>query len=381
MDRAGRADAVPGRPTAQGRCQTLKVALPPKAFAPAQAIRILVASDQAIARDGIRGLLERHADFRVVGHRHGRRDGPLHEGVQANLPAEVEDDRGGVASQKSEVRTSAAFFRVRIYFTNHSTLRYRVRQIRSRRVRQCIFCDNKPDSKEHLWAEWVLKRFSDNVGLYSTIDGVETYHADQRAVRVKCVCKPCNEGWMKALEDEILPVVSLMIQDVSLQLDGNQQAAVSRWSIKTAMVLEYLTHEPREIFYTDDERRKLKADHPGLPNNSAIWLARYTGDNNFFTRPADTWGGLENGVPGIHGYVMTLAFRAFVVQVFSVRAQPKYAGAIINANRDFTGSVVRIWPASGRPVSWPPSVAIDDRRLSLDGFHGRMATSAPPSTD
>src|SRR4030095_2563562 len=47
MDRAGRADAVPGRPTAQGRCQTLKVALPPKAFAPAQAIRILVASDQA----------------------------------------------------------------------------------------------------------------------------------------------------------------------------------------------------------------------------------------------------------------------------------------------------------------------------------------------
>jgi transposase len=103
MDRAGRADAVPGRPTAQGRCQTLKVALPPKAFAPAQAIRILVASDQAIARDGIQGLLERQADFRVVGHRHGRRDGPLHEGVQGNLSAEVEDDRGGVASQKSEV--------------------------------------------------------------------------------------------------------------------------------------------------------------------------------------------------------------------------------------------------------------------------------------
>ena len=112
MDRAGRADAVPGRPTAQGRCQTLKVALPPKAFAPAQAIRILVASDQAIARDGIRGLLERQADFRVVGHRHGRRDGPLHEGVQGNLPAEVEDDRGGVASQKSEVMLSRTEQRV-----------------------------------------------------------------------------------------------------------------------------------------------------------------------------------------------------------------------------------------------------------------------------
>jgi hypothetical protein len=114
MDRAGRADAVPGRPTAQGRCQTLKVALPPKAFGPAQAIRILVASDQAIARDEIRGLIERQADFRVVGHRHGRRDGPLHEGVQGNLPAEVEDDRGGVASQKSEVRSSAAPFRAAI---------------------------------------------------------------------------------------------------------------------------------------------------------------------------------------------------------------------------------------------------------------------------
>jgi hypothetical protein len=113
-------------------------------------------------------------------------------------------------------------------------------RLRTRHVRQCIFCDNKADSKEHLWAEWVLKRFSENVGLYSTIDGVETYHPDQRAVRVKCVCESCNEVWMKNLEDDVLPTISLLIQDVSLQLDEDQQAVVARWSIKTVWVPEIL---------------------------------------------------------------------------------------------------------------------------------------------
>lgn len=71
IDRSASTATAP--PLTSGRSRTLHAELRPKPFALVQPIRILVASNQPIVRDGIRGLLERQADFRVVGEaRDGR---------------------------------------------------------------------------------------------------------------------------------------------------------------------------------------------------------------------------------------------------------------------------------------------------------------------
>jgi hypothetical protein len=252
-----------------------------------------------------------------------------------------------------------------------------VRQIRSRYVRNCIFCGSKADSREHFWSNWALKRFATHVGLYSTVDDVEIYHPNQKAVRVKCVCEACNTGWMKRLEDRVLAPISLMMQDVSLQLDAQQQKVITRWAFKNAMVLEYLTDEDREDFFTDDERRQLADEtHPSIPSNSWAWLSRYKGSNAFLTNSADAWPVTPDGVSDLQGYVMTLAFRALAIQVFSVRRKaPANTDAVINADPRFSSAVIQIWPPLNN-VSWPPALSVDDG--SFDGLHSRFATGKRP---
>jgi hypothetical protein len=66
--------------------------------------------------------------------------------------------------------------------------------------KHCIFCPNKPDSKEHAWADWVLKRFRRPAGkIFGNIGEDAVYDPNQKAIKVRCVCRACNGGWMKRL--------------------------------------------------------------------------------------------------------------------------------------------------------------------------------------
>ena len=75
-------------------------------------------------------------------------------------------------------------------------------------------------------------------------------------VKIKAVCRPCNNGWMSKLETDSKPLIGRLIEDFPLSLHTSQQTLLARWTLKTAMVLDGVTKE-RNRFYTRSECENL----------------------------------------------------------------------------------------------------------------------------
>ena len=126
-----------------------------------------------------------------------------------------------------------------------------------RAVERCIFCENKADSGEHGWPRWTLTRLGFEGGVYGSVDGIPYADLHQRHVKVRCVCEDCNTGWMKGIEDAVIPTVGAMMLDEPRTLDNPQQWLIAQWVIKTAMVFEHI-NRTGSIFYADEERIRLR---------------------------------------------------------------------------------------------------------------------------
>jgi hypothetical protein len=235
-----------------------------------------------------------------------------------------------------------------------------------RRVKRCIFCHGKADSKEHAWSEWAVKRLAHPGGTYGEFDGAIYRDPRQKHLKVKCVCEGCNEGWMKRLEDAIIPTVGTMMNDEPTTLDIAQQWAIARWAVKCSMVFEYINiTEP--IFYTDAERENLRLSG-AIPAQTFVVIARGIGIDYFFT-----WGNeLTSAALNLYGQVTTIAYRRLLVQVVSVRTdQPQGAKLILKGDLKRWGdSTVRIWPTQ-EIARWPNGSTIASAP-EMEAFHWRV---------
>lgn len=105
--------------------------------------------------------------------------------------------------------------------------------------------------------------------------------SDRRVKRldltVNRICAGCNNGWMSRLETEAKPLLSPLIDGRDRAIWSDEQAIISAWLIKTAMVFEFTADSSREPYYTDEERRRLRAERAILPS-TIILLGRYRGD-------------------------------------------------------------------------------------------------------
>lgn len=247
-------------------------------------------------------------------------------------------------------------------------------QQRTRRVTRCIFCPNKADSREHAWPDWVLRRFSSYTAgpIHSTIQGkIQNVDLTQRSLKVRCVCQPCNTGWMKRLEDTVIPLVSPLMHDLGKPLDILQQSTIALWAVKTVMVFEYATDQKPTIFYTDTDREQLKRKELPPPNTS-VWLARCDGSSAFHTDARDMLTGRPN-LPEIRGHVTTLSYKHLAIQVLSFRPAMHETRTIEiqrNSPLPWDRAALRIWPTS-RHTFWPPPLSLDIKPgMSLSDFCG-----------
>jgi hypothetical protein len=103
--------------------------------------------------------------------------------------------------------------------------------------RSCIFCDNPATTLEHVWPRWILTLLPERRPTRQKLmDGPKvTFKGD---FKIKCACATCNNGWMSELEHESQFVVKLLVQGISIILEPKYQELLSRWVIKTAMVME-----------------------------------------------------------------------------------------------------------------------------------------------
>lgn len=249
-----------------------------------------------------------------------------------------------------------------------------------RKVKRCIFCEtNKADSQEHGWSDWAIKRFATPTNrIAGHSDGVPQFDRTQKSVRVRCVCVPCNTGWMKGLEDAVIPTVGKMASGAPTTLGIVQQWTIARWAITKAMVWEFTTKE-HEIFYSAADRHLVMKE--SMPPNTTVWLSGHVGRETFYTAGARCSSLSPHGIQP-EGYFTTMAYQRLVIQVMTIRPyEQTNPYALIDCNQTTWGdSIIRIWPTAEGTVLWPPLMTLDGNMLET--FHrrcdqGAAATDSP----
>lgn len=211
---------------------------------------------------------------------------------------------------------------------------------------RCVFCQWEGKlSREHVWPKWIrsvvpegTRQGSIRRARVSAKTGEAHTHlrhglAASRRIRVICRSR-CNGGWMSDLEQQIRPILEpLILGDRSRPLSSADQALLGLWSLKTAMMLEYL--HPPDIRAIPPSHYEYLYQRRQPPSNSRIWLVPYAGEP---LRTAHVTRGhlLPGPEPGeglpFNAYTTVLAIGQIVmhmvggaaIQNFSVRPQDRW---------------------------------------------------------
>lgn len=240
-------------------------------------------------------------------------------------------------------------------------------QPKFRPVKHCIFCPNKADSREHGWSDWALQRLKTPTRIFGRVDDQLYHDPNQKQLWVRCVCVECNTGWMKNLEDAVIPTVGEMMNGVDKTLSVDEQRTIVEWAVKSAMVFEHVSRG-KEIFYAERERYCLR-EQRAIPEDTAVWLARVDEGLHFYTRGNDASSDGKGG--GVRGYFTTMAYGRLALQVVTLRTAGYPASAIAFPSAyQWQHLTVRIWPDVGKSVRWPGHGSILEQ--GLDRFHERF---------
>ena len=156
--------------------------------------------------------------------------------------------------------------------------------------RQCLFCANIANSKEHAMPLWILRIRKDKRWgpIRRFVEGLPVKITTSAEIKIKAVCRACNNDWMSKLENDSKPLIGCLLQDFSLSLDTSQQTLLARWTVKTAMVFDGVTKE-RNRFYTRSECENLYLNSK-IPDRTTIWIGRYYG-SGFSLDGTEVWIG------------------------------------------------------------------------------------------
>ena len=228
-------------------------------------------------------------------------------------------------------------------------------------MRSCVFCDQRATSAEHLLPEWILNllgsSFSADVWFG---DGTEPKSWQGRGrsaqLKVKYLCRGCNNGWMSDLETKVRYLIGPLMHDLSVPLDDVSRQTLAVWSAKTAMVLESVGDE-EGWFYSTAERWQLRETR-AMPAGLSMWLGRCSRSDLSYCEGRALSGSASPGAPSA-GFAVTLAMGRLVVQVLTVRPP------IYQARNAYNG-LLQAWPLGSR-TTWPPSRSIAEEELEAVG--------------
>lgn len=247
----------------------------------------------------------------------------------------------------------------------------------------CIFCGSPEVTEEHLFSRWAGRTLAkDGRGLYrkgrhvvrvETIEQPAEHTWESQAILdfvARCVCAPCNTGWMSTIEKRAQPIISPMILGNQTVLDTSAREIVGTWVALKATVLRY-GHVPRDPL----PRQWLDHwyHHHLPPDTWSAWIsayvgripARYRGQRASVRVPKVP--SLTSVTPTKDGVLATILIGQFAAQVFGVNW---------GASREhFPEHLLRVWPVFVPELAslvWPPRYYISDENLKA--FEERLLT-------
>jgi hypothetical protein len=242
----------------------------------------------------------------------------------------------------------------------------------------CIFCGQRANSSEHVWPGWLARIIEQLPGKNKTLSSIRTnQHGERRGwkkdrpeIITKNVCKVgCNGGWMSDLESEAASIIRPMVNGEEQTLTGKQQATITIWMIKTAMVLDSMSSET--TFYEGSERFHFRNTFLP-PGYLSFWLGHYSGSY---------WSGFTNHrilrneqcIPQIRSFVLTMSFGPLVLQVCNTKLATSAIAMEFPFVKKREWSTVELVYPFLNSVQWPPpGLSFNDSQRTLLAFSERF---------
>jgi len=229
-------------------------------------------------------------------------------------------------------------------------------------AKQCLFCDNEANSKEHLWSDWILQRLGTQPTRIKMGKSPPTI-MDHSVVEVRCVCRiQCNAGWMSALESENIPIIGRLMENAATSLDATQQTSLALWTVMKAIVLDAVNAKNRGHFFTRKECETLRLERK-IPDKTVIQIGAcvrkgYEADGTIVLLD------FPNASKAAKASVSTFVIGHLAIQVVTVHHEPQHEndhlGTVAIGDGEWDKLLLRIWPTRTLAVAWPPQATFAD---------------------
>jgi hypothetical protein len=222
-------------------------------------------------------------------------------------------------------------------------------------AKQCLFCANEANSKEHLWSDWILQRLGTQP-MRIKMGKAPANTIPHSVVEVRCVCIPCNGGWMSGLESENIPIIGRLMENTATPLDSAQQTSLALWAVMKAMVLDGVNAKNRGHFFTRNECESLRLDRR-IPGKTVVQVGAYL-RSGYSADGTIVWFDFPNAPKAAKTSVSTFVIGYLVMQVVTVHHEPGHENAPVQVvmirDGDWDKLLSRIWPIGTQSVTWPP---------------------------
>lgn len=249
--------------------------------------------------------------------------------------------------------------------------------------RKCLFCEEIATTKEHVWPRWILNLMQDRRPVRQKLGTRPevTYKGD---FTIRGVCSSCNNTWMSELETELKPILGPLLQDISIQLDFEDQKKIAKWAFKTAIVLEGTKPQSVERYFDSGLAPALK-NRGAILGRTMIWIGRYI-ESGLFASAADITYNLNGQNLSGQATVTTMVVGYVLLQVVSAVFPPDADNQNIQIplrTDQWDEIFYQIWPSTQIFV-WPPKTTISSGgRFSLDYVRDRwkvLAVTSDPAS-
>jgi hypothetical protein len=228
-----------------------------------------------------------------------------------------------------------------------------------------MFCGMPADSREDIIPNWLTRQ---NLVPPGTA-GPVTYTSHGETVRqwstqtlaflkIKAVCKNCNNKWMSRIEESAKKHLQPMMQGDTVQLDPAAQVELAVWACLKVMAWESVA----EGVVTHAEDRELMWKHQQPPGYSVVVLGRVPNSNHsefslqqVFIRAQRSPGAQLDNIS-----VTAITLGDFVSWVI---LNPTAAQGINFKPTPIDKDLITIFPPAYGSLQWPPKMALTAEEL------------------
>jgi len=234
--------------------------------------------------------------------------------------------------------------------------------------RQCVFCTNNANSPEHVWSKWMAPHFKRTAhdareeffqDFHPKTAGPPTRHEKHghpTTMKLKVVCRVCNNGWMSGVESAAKPFIEPMLTGKRTRLNSEAQRAVTTWMAMKMMIVERASWTT--AVFTRDQALSF-AMNRSPPDNLKVSLL-HSHDEFAGTRVSRGYAGLfknredsvgKDNMPN----TQSVMFGIGQLLIFAIHSQL----SDLEMGKLRKKFAKQIWPARRLLVTWPPSQTVN----------------------